>query len=306
MLAYLILYITKKKGSTVMSVVGLPVLLIAASTTGAFVALYVLIGLLVAVVVADVIIAIKNPQAIKDIKNFKQLFKKDAKHDPAATETAPVAPAQPLEATEPVAEEPAPVAEAEAEEEGEEAVTVADGSGNVFRIRFLKSFEAKLIQSSDEAKGYYQELKNEILSYRDVNSRVSWHYESFNSGRTALIKLGVRGKTLCVYYALEPSDYENTKYKVELCESSKYAAVPCMYRIKSARRCEFAKELIAALAEKFGLVRGEERKEEYPMPYEENEPLLERGLIKELKTKVEEPAPVEQKPAESGTVKKAD
>jgi len=304
MLAYLILYITKKKGSTVMSVVGLPVLLGSVWTTGASVALYVLAGVLVAVVVADLVIAVKNPQAIKDIKNFKQLFKKDAKNDSAAAETAPAAPTQPVEAMKPaaeetqeevkaapVAEEPAPVAEAEAEEEGEEAVTVADGSGNVFRIRFLKSFAAKLIQSSDEAKGYYQEIKNEILSYENVSSRVSWHYESFNSGRTALIKLGVRGKTLCVYYALDAGDYENTKYKVELCASSKFAAVPCMYRIKSARRCEFAKELIAALAEKFGLVRGDERKEEYPMPYEGNEPLLERGLIKELKTKVEEPAP---------------
>ena len=105
MLAYLILYSTKKKGSTVRSVVGLPVLLSAAMATGAFVALYVLAGLLVAVVVADVIIIVKNPQAIKDIKNFKQLFKKDAKNDPVATETAPVAPTQPVEATEPAAEE---------------------------------------------------------------------------------------------------------------------------------------------------------------------------------------------------------
>ena len=144
MLAYLILYSTKKKGSTVRSVVCLPVLVGAAGATGAFVALYVVAGLLLAVVVADVIIAIKNPQAIKDIKNFKQLFKKDATNDPAAAETAPVAPTQPVEATEMAAEEtqeevkPAPVEQNPAESVETLSSVTAKKAPRIIRVRLRR------------------------------------------------------------------------------------------------------------------------------------------------------------------------
>ena len=276
MLAYLILYITKKKGSTVMSVVGLPVVLTVTSTTGAFVALYVLIGLLVAVVVADVIIAIKNPQAIKDIKNFKQLFKKDAKNDSAATETAPIT----------KQEQPT------FGEDEEEVVTVTDENGNIFNIRFIKSFTAKLIQSPEETKKYYEELKNFVLSYKKTTSRVSWNYDSINSGRNPVLKFAIRGKTLCVYLPLDADKLED-KYKVEIVESKKYEDVPCLYRIKNDRRLGYVKELIAMVCERLGLVQGEEQHESYAnLPYEENKPLIARGLIKEQRVQVNKPAEV--------------
>ena len=170
------------------------------------------------------------------------------------------------------------------ETEDEEVVTVTDEAGNKFQIRYIKSFMAKLIQSDDETKKYYEELKNEALSYKDVTDRLSWHYDSINFGREQVLKFGVRGKTLCVYYPLNIEEVDQNKYKVEKIESKKYEKVPCMYRIKNDRRLNYAKVLIARVMRKLHIEKGEEKHEVYAnLPYEENKPLIERGLIKELK-----------------------
>ena len=174
--------------------------------------------------------------------------------------------------------------------EDEEVETISDEKGNIFQIRYIKSFTAKLIQSLEETKKYYEELKNEVLSYKKTNSRVSWHYDAINSGREYVLKFAIRGKTLCVYLPLNPEELEE-KYKVERTESKKFEDVPCLYRIKNDRRCEYAKELIAMVASNLGLEKGEEQHEVYSnLPYEPNKPLVARGLIKEQKVQVNKPA----------------
>ena len=192
------------------------------------------------------------------------------------------------------------------EEEKDEEVIVVTENGATFRIRIVKSFTAKLIQSSDETKRYYRELKNEILSYKGINSRASWNYESFNFGRKQAVKIAVRGKTLCLYFALDMKDLKGSKYRVELCKSAKYAAVPCMYRIRNDRRCEYAKDLIAMVAEKFGLAKGKNPNREYSFPYEDNAALLAKGLIKEVKSKIAQPVANEHIHLRSVTVNEAD
>ena len=191
----------------------------------------------------------------------------------------------------------------EASEDEEELVTVTDENGNVFNIRFVKSFTAKLIQSPEETKKYYEELKNEVLSYKKTNSRVSWHHDAINAGRNYVLKFAIRGKTLCVYLPLNVDDYIDTKYKVEKVESKKYEDVPCLYRIKNDRRLGYAKELIAVVASNLGLEKGEEQHKVYSnLPYETNKPLLERGLIKELRVQVNKPVEtvIETKEDEEG------
>jgi len=173
----------------------------------------------------------------------------------------------------------------------EEVETISDEKGNIFQIRFIKSFTAKLIQSPEETKKYYEELKNEVLSYRKTNSRISWHYDAINSGRNYILKFAVRGKTLCVYLPLNVDDYVDSKYKVEKAESKRYEDVPCLYRIKNDRRLGYAKELIAVVAANLGLEKGEEQHEVYSnLPYEPNKPLIARGLIKEQKVQVNKPS----------------
>ncbi len=176
-------------------------------------------------------------------------------------------------------------------EDEEEVETVTDEKGNIFQIRYIKSFTAKLIQSPEETKKYYEELKNEVLSYKNTKSRISWHFDSVNSGRNYVLRFAVRGKTLCVYFPLNADDYADSKYKVEKAESKRYEDVPCLYRIKNDRRLGYAKELIATVANNLGLEKGEEQHEVYSnLPYEANKPLVARGLIKEQKIQVNKPA----------------
>ena len=214
-----------------------------------FVVLYILIGLTVAVWLADLVI---------------YLIKKYYKPKPKASTV---------------------------NEEEEEVETVTDEHGNTFQIRYIKSFMAKLIQSPEQTKKYYEELKNEVLSYQKANSRISWHYDAINAGREYVLKFAIRGKTLCVYLALNAEDYADSKYKVEAVESKKFEDTPCLYRIKNDRRLGYAKDLIAVIMARLGLSKGEQKREIYAdLPYEPNKPLIERGLIKELKILINKPA----------------
>ena len=132
------------------------------------------------------------------------------------------------------------------DEEDDETISVWDEETHSYTIiRIIKSFTARLSQSTNESKNYYDNIKNELMSYKNVKSRISFKYETFKVGRNNIARLRFRGKTLCLYLALNPADYENTKYKVEdMSGISSSSEVPTMYRINLPRRANYAKELI--------------------------------------------------------------
>lgn len=166
----------------------------------------------------------------------------------------------------------------------EEVKTVVDTDGKVFVIRYKKSFRAKLSLASDEVEDYYNEIKNYLLSYR-LSCRLSWNFESFNKGRKKCVKLNIRGKTLVMYIALDPTAYENTKYNFRVIEGSKkYADVPMMIKIRSRRGVKYAKELIDDLMKLLGVVVKETPEQDYREEHRSFEKLLEMDLIREIKT----------------------
>ena len=173
-------------------------------------------------------------------------------------------------------EQPEPAADKSAR------VVYATDDGWYVRIRYDKSFEAKLIQGDGTLKKWYSELKNELLSYRKVTARSSWQHEAFRLGRWTVAKLVIRGKTLRLYLALDPAAYEGSKYLVEdASEHAKFEKTPLLYRIRSERRCRYAKELIAAAITAAGGQYGEERSEDYAsVPFEDTQALIERGLVR--------------------------
>lgn len=201
----------------------------------------------------------------------------------AADEKAP----EPAPAAEPAAETSetvraaAPVLEnAEPIPEGAKVMNIVASPGMFIRYRYNRSFEAKLIQSDDTVKRYYSELKNCLLSYKKVTSRISWRHESFRKGRPAAAKFVIRGKTLCLCLALDPENYEESKYIVDdMSRYARFAGTPLMYRIKNERRLRYAKELIAFLFEGTE-PSGHEDEDFAAIPYEDTQSLVERGLIK--------------------------
>lgn len=163
---------------------------------------------------------------------------------------------------------------------------VNSGSDNYIVIKYDKSFTAKLMQADSDVKEIYNALKRQIMSYKGVKSRMSWKGETFKSGRRHLIRLGFRGKTLSVYYALDPSEYANSKYKIEdVSQIAKNAEVPCLYRIKSDLRLRYAKELITTVCERNGLtppIITDTTDYAENFPFDTTENLLGKGLIKQL------------------------
>lgn len=167
-------------------------------------------------------------------------------------------------------------------EDGTSRIVYTSEDGWYVRVRYDRSFEAKLIQADDTLKRWYSELKNELLSYKKVTSRLSWQHEAFRLGRGTVAKLVIRGKTLRIYLALDPSAYDGSKYVVEdASEHAKFEKTPLLYRIRSERRCRYAKELIAAAIAALGGDRGQEQDTDYAsVPYEDTQELIGRGLVR--------------------------
>ena len=211
-----------------------------------------------------------------------------AEEEVPAEEEAPAAPV----AGAPVAEDAAEDSEDEEEEEAAEIreVTV---DGKTFRmvIRYSRSFTARVIQAPDMLKNYYSEIKNELMAYASVKSRISWKHDAFNRGRLQLAKLVVRGKSLCIYLALDPNAYEVEKYHhVDQGNKNAYAKVPMMIRVKSDLGLRKAKFLISEMMANFEIERGETEDLDYASwyAYKDTKTLVEENLIKELELPEEE------------------
>ena len=163
--------------------------------------------------------------------------------------------------------------------------TYYDNEGNKIDIRYSRSFTANLIQSEETVKDYYSELKNHIMSYKGVKSRISWKFDSYNRGRDQLFKIKLRGKTICLYCALDPNEFDESKYHHEPIDAKIFEDVPMLVKIKSGLGLRKAKELVDITMAKFGIEKDEKAKVvDYvaKYPYEPNEPLLARKLIKAL------------------------
>lgn len=193
----------------------------------------------------------------------------------AVEETATVDEAPVEEAAEPVAEEVV--------EEAAPAVVPVNEDDSMKIMRYNRSFRARIIQSDDQVKEWYGMLKNAILSYEKVNSRISWKYESFTYRRNPVAKLFVTGKTLYLYLPLNAADYAETKYKLEDASNIvQVAETPARYKLKSERRVKYALELIGEICEKLGSEKQEREPVDYYEPYCGDLTLINKGLIKRV------------------------
>ena len=158
-------------------------------------------------------------------------------------------------------------------------------------IRLKRSFTAKMKQSEEKVKAYYSDLKNELVSYKKINSNVSWHGDRFNFGRDTVAKININGKTLCFYLALDPNDpeFKETVYHQKDVGAQKaYESTPFMVKIKSDAAVKKALRLVGSLAEKLGTEKeanfeAVDYVEEFA--YASTKKLFDEGYIKATKEK---------------------
>lgn len=189
--------------------------------------------------------------------------------------------------------EPEPEPEPEVEDEDDEPEPPEPEEDSVSyvtegkdRVHYDRSFTAKIIQLKDDSKEWYTHVKNELLSYQKVKGRVSWKRETFRLGRSAVARFVVRGKTLCLLLAVEPAGFTGTKFNVEdVSAVAATADTPCLYRIKSARRAKYAKELIGAVMKELAIRKDPNfEPQDYYVAYEGTMGLMQKGLIKRVVT----------------------
>lgn len=183
----------------------------------------------------------------------------------------------------------------ELEETPSEAEIMPDGmdgmSGGVDfanMMKYNRSFIARIIQGTDEQKTYYGQVKTALLSYKKVNSNVAWGAERFNKGRETIARFKIRGKTLCLYLALDPNEFAVSVYHhADVSDNKSMHGTPMMVKIKSPLG---VKKAIRLIDEMLRRRNGEKRtiaERDYAAmyPYETIEELIEDGLVKDVSKK---------------------
>lgn len=157
---------------------------------------------------------------------------------------APVA-VEPAPAPEPVPE-PAPVV-------AEPAPEPVVEKPKIIRI----PFEERITHAEKEMKDNYNELKNDIMAY-GVHSRVSNSGDTFRLHRKTYVKLTIAGKSLKLYFALNPDDYKDSTLPIsDASEKNIYAEIPLVFKVKSGLSMRRAKQLVADVMAQDGLQQGE-------------------------------------------------
>lgn len=150
--------------------------------------------------------------------------------------------------------------------------------------KYKRSFTSKLIQSEDDVKKYYSELRNELLSYNKMRCSSAWQGDTYIAGRKTLAKILMGGKTLCLYLSLNPAEFNpNTYHHKDKSASKKYAQTPFQMRIKSDLSMRRAISLIVVMMSDNELEKNPKyaRKDfESNLGYRDDEALLAEGLIK--------------------------
>ncbi len=155
---------------------------------------------------------------------------------------------------------------------------VPDGYELVTRYR--RSFRSRLIQNT-AAQDAYTELKNALLGYGGVKSRMCLNGENFRADGKKIVKFVITGKKLSVFLALDPSEFENSSYRFEdVSDKKSHKETPLRVKITSRRSLKQAKELLAILASKNGLPEVGCIYTDFHFPYKSDEALIRTGLIR--------------------------
>ncbi len=157
----------------------------------------------------------------------------------------------PEEPSEPVVEEP------DTEEEPVLEETPAFELSSEEKQKIIRiPFQQRMKDADPEMRKHYNELKAEALSY-GVNSRISNSGDTFRLHRKTYLKITIAGKSLKLYFALDPNEYANTTLPIQDAGSKGiYAEIPLVFKVKSDLSLRRAKQLIADVMEKDGFEQG--------------------------------------------------
>ena len=132
------------------------------------------------------------------------------------------------------------------EEEYDDAQEKADRAEERKDARRKITFVSKMKATSVENHAIYNAVKNELLSYRGIHSRVVAGGDYFRKRGKQLAKIVLIGRTLRLALALDPADYDyNIYHQRNRGGMKKYADTPMFVKIRSRVGVYRASKLIA-------------------------------------------------------------
>ncbi|MBQ8583551.1 MAG: hypothetical protein IJ488_02955 [Clostridia bacterium] len=185
----------------------------------------------------------------------------------------------------PAEEEPAvdaePTAEAAKEAVSDASPENTDGTADFMSgIKYDYSFEAKLSLADDETKDFYASIAT-FVKARGVKIQRSWKKERVYLGRNLFATLIFKGARLAVALALDPKEYEGSKYKfTDLSGVKRFAETPMLIKITSKRRVKYVYELLTVMFENAGVPETAKEVKLDKIPALGRRALINRGLIK--------------------------
>lgn len=141
--------------------------------------------------------------------------------------------------------------ESDSEEDADEDKDVDEGAdeGKI-------TFKSKMLSASTENKAIYNALKNELLSYRGIKSRVVNGGDYFRRPGKQIVKIIFIGKTIRLALALNPQDYDyNLYHQKDRGNMKKYTDTPMFVKVQSLLGVRRAVKLISDLMAKEGVKR---------------------------------------------------
>lgn len=140
-----------------------------------------------------------------------------------------------------------------------------------------RCFESQLRQADDSLKVVYSELKNELLSYKNVKAKMLRKVEVFRcSGVVA--KLRIKGKSLYLYLKLDPASIDTDFLKVaDKSHRNGFEEVPCEIKVTGKLKTKRSIYLIQLMMEAFEI---EKRKSFEPTDYSAIYTFVENAVIK--------------------------
>lgn len=118
------------------------------------------------------------------------------------------------------------------------------------------TMENKLMQSSDDIKLFYSDLRNELCSRKKVHQRFQKTCDAYKYKGNWLAKIVITGNNLKLFLPLNPSMYpKNIYHHKDMSKMKKHQDTPFMMKITSNLSIRKARILINEILDKYNLSR---------------------------------------------------
>ncbi len=210
-------------------------------------------------IIREVPVVVKEEKKVEEVKEPEPV-----KEEPVVTpepEPEPVA-EEPVVTQEPVVEETiveetTPLVEKEVTPEPEPEPVEEDApveeKAKIIRVPFTD--RVRIMDPTMRAN--FNELKSDIMAY-GVKSRVSNSGDTFRLHTKTYVKITIAGKSLKLYFALNPEDYKDSTLPIaDAGHKGIYKDIPLVFKVKSDLSLRRAKQLVADAMAKDNLVQDE-------------------------------------------------